>query len=71
MILVYKQFILKNKDIDILEFKIDEGIYGDYELTILETYNMSPSLYPTALKNGDSEALLEWLKQRNIPKKNA
>lgn len=71
MILVYKQFILKNKDIDILKFKIDDGMYGDYELTILETYNMSPTLYPIALKNGDSEALLEWLKQRNIPKNRA
>ena len=71
MILVYKQFILKNKDIDILKFKIDDGMYGDYELTILETYNMSPSLYPIALENGDSEALLEWLKQRNIPKNRA
>ncbi len=60
MILVYKQFILKIKDIDIL--------YGDYELTILETYNMSPSLYPIALKNDDPEALLEWLKQGNIQK---
>lgn len=71
VICVYKQFILKNKDIDILKFKIDDGIYGDYELTILETYNMSPSLYPIALKNGDPEALLEWLKQRNIPKNRA
>ena len=71
MILVHKQFVLKNKDIDILKFKIDDGIYGDYELSILETYNMSPTLYPIALKNGDPEALLEWLKQRNIPKNRA
>lgn len=71
MICVYKQFVLKNKDIDILRFKIDEGMYGDYELTILETYNTSPTLYPIALKNGDSEALLDWLKQRNIPKNRA
>ena len=36
---MYKDFILKNKDIDILKFRIEDSLYGDYELTILERYN--------------------------------
>lgn len=33
---MYKDFVLKNKDIDILKFRIEDSLYGDYELTILE-----------------------------------
>ena len=38
---MYKDFILKNKDIDILKFRIEDSLYGDYELTILERYNIT------------------------------
>ena len=38
---MYKDFILKNKDIDILKFRIEDSLYGDYELTILERYNIN------------------------------
>ena len=43
---MYKDFILKNKDIDILKFRIEDSLYGDYELTILERYNINNFLIP-------------------------
>ena len=51
---MYKDFVLKNKDVDILKFRIEDSLYGDYELTILEKYN--------------TNKLLEWIQERNIPK---
>ena len=68
---MYKDFILKNKDIDILKFRIEDSLYGDYELTILERYNINNFLYPIGLKTDDSNELLEWIQERNIPKNRA
>ena len=68
---MYKDFILKNKDIDILKFRIEDSLYGDYELTILERYNINNFLYPVGLKTDDSNELLEWIQERNIPKNRA
>ena len=66
-----KDFILKNKDVDILKFRIEDSIYGDYTLNILEIYNMAKELYPISLKIGDENELLEWIQERNIPKNRA
>ena len=68
---MYKDFVLKNKDIDILKFRIEDSLYGDYELTILERYNINNFLYPVGLKTDDSNELLEWIQERNIPKNRA
>ena len=38
---MYKDFVLKNKDVDILKFRIEDSLYGDYELTILEKYRLN------------------------------
>ena len=65
---MYKDFVLKNKDIDILKFRIEDSVYGDYELKILEKYNSDKFLYPIALSMNDSNELLEWIQERNIPK---
>ena len=70
---MYKDFVLKNKDIDILEkFRIEDSLYGDYRI------NNSPKrsdvnnfLYPVGLKTDDSNELLEWIQERNIPKNRA
>ena len=65
---MYKDFVLKNKDIDILKFRIEDSLYGDYELTILEKYNTNKLFYPITLKMDDANELLEWIQERNIPK---
>lgn len=48
---MYKDFILKNKDIDILKFRIKDSLYGDYELTILERYNINDFFLSRWFKN--------------------
>lgn len=68
---MYKDFVLKNKDIDILKFRIEDSLYGDYELTILEKYNTNKLFYPITLKMDDANELLEWIQERNIPKNRA
>lgn len=68
---MYKDFVLKNKDTDILKFRIEDSIYGDYELTILEKYNTTKLFYPIGLKRDDANELLEWIQERNIPKNRA
>lgn len=64
---MYKDFVLKNKDTDILKFRIEDSPYGDYELTILEKYNTNKLFYPIPLKMDDANELLEWIQERNIP----
>ena len=68
---MYKDFVLKNKDVDILKFRIEDSLYGDYELTILEKYNTNKLFYPITLKMDDANELLEWIQERNIPKNRA
>lgn len=65
---MYKDFVLKNKDVDILKFRIEDSLYGDYELTILEKYNTNKLFYPITLKMDVANELLEWIQERNIPK---
>lgn len=68
---MYKDFVLKNKDVDILKFRIEDSLYGDYELTILEKYNTNKLFYPITLKMDDANELLEWIQERNIPENRA
>lgn len=65
---MYKDFVLKNKDIDILKFRIYDSQYGDYELSIIEKYNINKHIYPVSLEENNPDALLEWIQERNIPK---
>lgn len=61
------EFVLKKKDIDLIQFDLNVDIYGNHKLKINHVFNDDKSKLPLGL-NVDNESLINWLRKRHIPK---